>query len=336
MARPLILFLFVVLGLGQLADAQSRDVYTIRGIPVDERASDIREAQQNAFAAAKFIGAQQIIQRITLPTDLQAATGLTIDAETADLLAAAVDVEEEVAGAGRYRGRLAVVFNPVNVRAFLDQFGVPYTDATAPPALIIPVSTGGLNFAWTAAWPERSSGALAPTVTSQSGLYNRGAEWTDVQAEVAVNGARRAILAELTGTPGAYRVALTALTAGGNRALGETLTSATLDQAATAAQALLDLDWKQTSIIRETGQTMIEATVLYTSLAEWNTLRGALARSPLVSDFQTRAVARDGAVVAFVFAGDGSRLVSDLRDRGVTIREEVIGWVLTSASTAAR
>ena len=75
----------------------------------------------------------------------------------------------------------------------------------------------------------------------------------------------------------------------------------------------------------------MSATVLLTSLAEWNTLRGALARSPLVADFRTMAVAREGAVVTFSYAGDEKRLRNDLIQRGVTLAREQDELTLRSA-----
>ena len=86
------------------AEAQNRDVYTVSGIPVDESAPTVGEAQLQAFATAKLIGAQRLITRLTLPQDRALASDLIIDQVLADRIAAAVDVEEEVAGAGRYRG----------------------------------------------------------------------------------------------------------------------------------------------------------------------------------------------------------------------------------------
>ncbi|MEO1305703.1 MAG: hypothetical protein AAFV37_12050, partial [Pseudomonadota bacterium] len=99
------------------AHAQDQDVYTIGGIAVDEQAATVAEAQQLAFASARLIGAQRLVERFTLPEDRLAATDLIIDQAVADRMAAAVDVEQEVAGAGRYRGQLAIVYNPVEVRA---------------------------------------------------------------------------------------------------------------------------------------------------------------------------------------------------------------------------
>lgn len=77
----------------------------------------------------------------------------------------------------------------------------------------------------------------------------------------------------------------------------------------------------------------VDASVRYTSLAEWNTLRGALARSPLVSDFRTKAVAREGALVSFAYAGDENRLRSDLVQRGVSLSQEDGKLTLRSAVT---
>ena len=75
---------------------------------------------------------------------------------------------------------------------------------------------------------------------------------------------------------------------------------------------------------------------LYTSLSEWNKLRGALVRSPLVSDFKINAIARDGAAVTFAYAGDDQRLERDLRQRGVALDTDPTGWLMTSAITSGQ
>ncbi|MEL6858181.1 MAG: hypothetical protein AAFO74_07330 [Pseudomonadota bacterium] len=326
-------FLFV-LTLG--SEAQSRDVYTINGIAVDERAPTVGEAQIKAFAAAKIIGAQRLVERLTLPEDRLAATDLIIDQVFADQIAAAVDVEEEVAGAGRYRGSLAVVYNPARVRAALKQVGLPFTDSTAPSAVLFTTSSNGMDLAWNLAWEEAPSGSLVPLLISRSAGYDAEMPWSVLQQEISLYGAQRAIFADLRGGNGGYVVDLVSVTASGPERIGVTRRAATLEDVIDAVAQRLNDDWKQTSIIRDTSRTLIEATVSYTSLAEWITLRSALVQSPLVSNVQTRAISTDGAVVAFAFAGDGSRLTSDLRDRGVVISAEPIGWVMSSAVSGVR
>lgn len=336
MIRILLIASLAWVGTLFVADAQSRDVYTIRGITVDERAPTVIEAQQKAFASAKLEGAYRLIERITLSEDRDGADELVIDLALAETLAAAVDVEEETAGAGRYRGSLAVVFNPTNVRRTLSATGVPFTDRQGPKAVLIPVSSSGSSLAWNMAWDDKSAGRLVPTVTSRSAGFSGSSDWDAVKGDVALYSAQRAVLADLSGSAGQYSVSVYSVTPSGSREVGRKSYLPSLNAAVEATGLILDEDWKRASIVRDTGRTLVEATVLYTSLAEWNTLRRALARSPLVSNFQTQAVSTDGAVVAFAFAGNGERLTTDLRERGVLIQNEDIGLVMTSAISANR
>lgn len=318
------------------AEAQNRDVYTISGIPVDERAPTVGEAQQKAFAAAKVIGAQRLISRFTLPRDRALASDLIIDQVLADRIAAAVDVEEEVAGAGRYRGSLAVVYNPVQVRAVLNEVGLPFTDSMAPKAVLFTSSSNGMDLAWNLAWEEPPKSSLVPLLISRTSGFEPDTPWDVLQDEVSLYGAQRAIFANLRGGQGGYLVDLVSVTPSGARNIGTTRRAPTLEAALESVADLLNQDWKENSIVRDTSRTLIEATVKYTSLAEWITLRSALVQSPLVSNFQTQAISTDGAFIAFAFAGDGQQLTSDLRDRGVVITAQPIGWVMTSAISSAR
>ncbi len=312
------------------AYADTKDVYTIRGISVDETAPSLIEAREKAMAAARASAARQLINKITLPSDRSAAGGIPVDGALASRFTAAVDVEEETAGAGRYRGKLAVVLNPQTVRAHLDSLRVPYMDAQAPLALMVPVAPGGLQGAWTGAFGERNRGALVPSVTSGS-AYSAYSTWSDMASEATSQNARRGIIAELQGRDGAWRVIVSTVTVGGTEPVGATPPAPTLSAAVDAVTNLLDESWKQASIIRDSKRTEVSASVLFTSLAEWNTLRGALAQSPLVSDFRTKAVAREGALVNFSYAGDEARLRSDLIQRGVTLALENGEMTLRSA-----
>ena len=318
------------------AEGQSRDVYTVHGIAVDETAPTVGEAQQKAFATAKLIGAQRLITRLTLPQDRALASDLIIDQVLADRIAAAVDVEEEVAGAGRYRGSLAVVYSPTQVRAVLNQVGLPFTDSTAPRAVLFTSSSNGMDLAWNLAWEESPKSSLVPLLISRTAGFEPDTPWEILQDEVSLYGAQRAIFANLRGGEGGYLVDLVSVTPSGVRNIGTTRRAPTLEAVIEAVSDTLNGDWKETSIVRDDSRTLIEATVQYTSLAEWITLRSALVQSPLVSNFQTQAISTDGAYIAFAFAGDGQRLTSDLRDRGVVISAEPIGWVMTSAISAGR
>lgn len=335
MIRLVLAAIFLSLSAVGAAFADIKDVYTIRGISVDETGGTIMEAREKAMAAARVSAARQLINKITLASDRNAVGGITIDSATASRFTAAVDVEEEVAGAGRYRGKLAVVLNPQVVRAHLDSLKVPYLDAQAPLALMVPVTSSGNQIAWITAFAERSPGTLVPFVTTSSTGYSAYSGWNDMSAEANSANARRGIVAELQGRDGAWRVVVSNVTATGTEAVGATPAAPSLEAAAAAVTTLLDETWKQASIVRDGSRTQVNASVRFTSLTEWSTLRGALARSPLVSDFRTTAVAREGALVTFSYAGDENRLRSDLVQRGVTLSRENNTLTLRSAVSTA-
>lgn len=332
MIRILIASLFALVAFGFGASADTRDVYTVSDIEVDETAPTLIEAREQAMASARLQGAQVLMNRITLFDDRMAAGGIPIDAALANRLSAAVDVQEEAAGGGRYKGTLAVVYNPRMVRAHLESLSVPYVDTQAPKGLLVPLAaSAGLEAAWREALGTGRDETLSPYVTSSSPGYSAYSDWLELSPEASAQGARRGILADLSGRDGAWRVTVSTVTAAGTEPVGTTPYAQSLDDAVSAMLSLLDENWKQVSIIRSGVRTPVTASVRYTSLAEWNTLRGALARSPLISEFRIDAIARDGALVAFSYAGDPPRLQNDLLQRGVSLSENESGWIVRSA-----
>ena len=270
-----------------------------------------------------------MIARITLPEHRRSA-GLLLDNETAQKMALAVDVQEESRGGGRYRGTLATVINPREVRPFLKQRDIPYLDRQAPVALVIPVAAGPEIYDWREVWGERQSTTLAPTVTA-TGAYDSSVTWEDIQADLIAAGASRGIIADLR--PGGS-VILTEITAAGKVSLGGSGSAATLESSVQKVLSKMEDTWKRQAINIDTStRTLTNANVLYTSLPEWNRLRGALARSPLVSEFEIRAISRDGAMVSFAYSGDQAQLERDLRQRGIVAERLFTGWEMSSAIT---
>lgn len=316
------------------AAADTRSVYTITDIEIDESAASVIEARQRAMSSARLKGARELVNKITLRDDRDAAEGVPINYALAERLAAAVDVQEETAGAGRYRGTLSVVLNPVAVRAHLKSLSVPYVDTQGPLSLLVPLASRDLEYAWRDALGDGDNYGLSPYVTAAGQAYTAETTWDELSRDALASQTRRGILAELSGRDGAYRVTLSTVTASGRETIGTTGSVATLDDARAAISGYLGEVWKSRSIVRGTTRTLQSATVLYVSLSEWNTLRSALARSPQVSDFKISAIARDGAMVTFAFAGERDRLQRDLRQRGVSFSQEGQQWVLRSAVTA--
>ena len=367
MIRSCLLILFAILAATQPATADTRAVYTVTGIPVDERAASVIDAQQKALSAARLEGAFRIVEKLTLAEDRAVLNGIEMDQETADRMTVAVDVEEETRGGGRYVGVLSVVFNPRAVRTYLEERSLPYVDRQAPLSLIVPLggptrrsapnsapgagetsATGlpgdtppvpldrdaaeeDLPLTWETAWPERAAEPLAPYVSQPGTAYPERPDFADLAPELERTGAERGVVARLVGRPDAYAVDLTLITQAGNLPLGRTSYVATLEEAVSAASGLLSTHWKRQSVVRTDVLTPVEANVLYGSIGEWTELRRALTRSPLVREFQTVAVARDGALVRFAYGGERQRLESELRQRGIAVDADPSGWVISKA-----
>ena len=336
MIRLFLACLLVSLGVALPSHSDIRSVYTIRDIEVDQTAGSVIAARDLAMADARLRGAQIMIDKITLAEDRMAAGGLFVDPVRAESLAAAVDVQEETAGAGRYRGTLSVVYNPQMVREYLDRVNVPYVDTQAPLALMVPLTNNIMTEdLWRLALGERNEYALAPYVTSFSPGYRANSDWFELSTEATALGARRGVLAELLGDEGAYFVRLSIVTVAGTEVIGTTFTAPDMEGAAAAAVDLLESYWKHATVIRSNTVTPASASVLYTSLAEWNTLRGAMAKSPMVSEFKIDAIARTGALISFSYAGEAPRLQRDLLQRGVALAQEDGVWVLRSAVSSS-
>lgn len=312
--------------MGRDAHADPRRVYTITDIPVDETAETTIQAQENAFAAARLIATQRLIEKITLPEDRGAAGGIPVTLELANRLSAAVDIVEEARGGGRYVGKLSVVLNPRMVREHLTSLGVPFVDAQAPLALLVMQEGSPL----VGAMPEEDLNAIAPyriAVIPQTPDANLN--YAALQTQ---RGAERVILVQSTG--GSEQ--LTLWTPTGAFSYGATLPGGLPAQRAEALRRALDRTWKEQSIVRSATRTLVQADVRYTSIAEWVSLRESLARSPLVSQFRIIGLARDGAVVNFAFAGDAERLRGDLLQRGVELVQDPSGWIMRTASYQPR
>lgn len=336
MIRHFALLLVVSLGLVLPSVADQRSIYTVQGIEVDVVAETAQLAEQEAFAEAKQEGLKRLVNKLSLPEDRANAVGLVYSRDAAEALAAAVDVIEEKRAVNVYRGELAIVFNPTRVRTFLNAAQLPFVDIQGNKELMVPVARDtSVADMWIRAWPEQDRGALVPYETALA-LYGPGSNWDALMQEAQAIGVQSAIVAELIGEPETFRVRLTRVTPAGRQILGTTNRVVDIDMARLAASAYLDTIHKRQSIVRSDERTKTTATVLYSNVQEWNDLRSALARSALVSDFKVDAVARDGAVVTFLYAGDVQRLSGELRRRGVQVDPDPAGWVLTSTFSAGQ
>ncbi len=322
------------------AFAQS-PVYRVKDLVVDGLAPSAADAGLQGRNAARLVGAQRLINRLTLPEDRERATQ-PIEASAVSQLYRGYETQGEmksssVSGGIRATGIVTWRFDEERVRAYLTQRGVPYIDNQAAMALVVPVAAANVNASdWAAQWVTRSGAnvvgksddtLLTPYVASTRGWPQRPTT-PDVQSELTSTGADHGVIAEAYMQGPGYYVRLTDMRSVQNPQIGVVGPFNSLASAQTGAVAEMERAWKAASVVRSTGSTSVSLVANFADLQQWTRIRKGLESSRLVQDLNVESISVAGADITFSFAGSPEQLQSDLRSRGVDLRSADGGWVL--------
>lgn len=325
------------------AGPSGADPFRVKNIAVDVTAANTRDSVTQGVATARQIGAERLIQRLTLAEDRNSASQPPNAADLARLtLSYDTGADEKriaTSNGARYIATLIVNFDAAAVRRYLDQRNIPYVDSQADRALIVPVAGAGVDAsAWAAAWAPGGAAAsddtlLTPYVAATQ-AYSMKPSWADVQGAAAQAGVTRVVLAEAAAQGGQTYVRLSELRAGQNEnTLATSAPAGDLRSAQTAAVNALEHAYKTASVVRTTGSTSLSLVASFRDLNEWVRIRKGLEGSRLVSNLNIESVSPTGADLSFVYAGRPDQLASDLRGRGVNLRGAGSGWVIEAAAT---
>lgn len=331
-----------------LASAQTRDVYAVSGVYVDETAANAAAAQQAGFAAAYRLGFERLVRRLTQPGEIAARGAPTADAQALERMVLSVDVEEERRSSTRYIGRVTVRFNPELVRSFLSHQSLSVVDARTAPVMVAPLSVAGTPeetiALWREVWTRGGFGnELVPIEVAPAEL--QGAPAWDAAAPFAQqSGTTSALFATLRVQGATATVQLVELNANARRDRGEVAARIQGSEAAALRAALASLadqastqlqnEWKARAVtVSGTNRGRISASALYSDQRQWERIKQALeaAAQTLVSEIRIEAVGRDGALVSFSFTGDESQLAAELGRRGVRLENGAMGPTLRVA-----
>lgn len=149
------LFLVVVLGFSGFAKAEPSlaTLHTVSGINVDVTARNAVQAREQAIAQAQNRALSILLQRLTL-LDSVGASKLA-EANPGNLVEN-FEIAGERSSNVRYLGEFTVQFKPQEVRRFLRENGVGFSEAFRPPMLVLPVLQGDFgNRLWDSPNPWR-------------------------------------------------------------------------------------------------------------------------------------------------------------------------------------
>jgi hypothetical protein len=326
-------FAALLVALTAFAGAAFADPFTVRDLKVDVTAGSAVDAQRQGLAQARQMGAQRLINRLTLPEDRSRATRPIDVNEVARLVKSTETGADEKRTATRYIATLIVNFDAGAVREYLDARGVPFVETQAGRAMIAPAVSGLDPQAWAATWAGKTDNdVLTPYVVSVE-AWDRKPAWQDVAGEVGSLGAIRAVVAEAYSQNGQTYVRLTDVRSGAvDTALAIAGPFGDLASAQAGAVETLENTWKAASIVRTTGSTNMELTASFRDLPSWATIRKGLESSRLVSNLVVESLSTTGADMSFVYAGRPDQLAADLRAKGLDLRGTDNGWTIATSS----
>lgn len=339
--------------------ADVRNLYTMEGVAVDERAADELEAKTRGIEQAQQDALQQLIEKITLRDDYDRLPDIDVKAVRRAIRDYAVT--EEKFGGGRYVAKLTVRFKRDAVREMLRQRKVPLAETVSQPVVVLPVyrTAGSLLLwddpnPWYAAWANRPSPNGLLPMTVPLGDYSDVAV---ISAEQALNGSEEHLsaiagkydaigtlvtVAELvvdprTGVPSvevsmsrfgradAGRTFVRSFSASPDGGI-ETLLKAAVEALIIRAEE----DWKRDNLQRLTGQQRMSILVPLKSLSNWLTIRNRMTQVSPIIDMKLVRMSIKEAVVELKYSGgpDQLRLSMAQSDLDLRFKREQGGYVL--------
>ncbi|MED5360215.1 MAG: DUF2066 domain-containing protein, partial [Pseudomonadota bacterium] len=181
--------IWFVLGATQ-AIADVRNLYTVEGVPVDERAADELTAKSQGIEKAQQEALQDLIEKITLRDNYDQLP--EVDQKTVQETIRDYAVANEKFGGGRYLATLTVRFKRAAVRALLTQNKVPIAETVSRPVVVLPVyRVAGSVLLWDDPNPWFSAWANRPSPNGLLPLVVPLGDFSDIavlSAEQALNG----------------------------------------------------------------------------------------------------------------------------------------------------
>lgn len=357
---PQLIFAAVLIGLAGMFSSSawaqaSSDIYTVTGVSVDATGADAAQAREKALTQGRIKAADEVLRRFTLYADWPRLPELT--AADGELLVTGIGIANERASGTRYLGDVTARLNPQQVRRFLRQSGVRFTENQAAPSLLLPVlDTPGVRVLfdepnpWRAAWESIGlSNSLVPIRLALGDLQDFsaidaggaiGADWAALEQIASRYGVEQVLVAHARGGDGnqlevtLYRVTPRGVDETRRNFQGETIEAASLAGAQGIRNSLI-ASWKTQNAVAFGLEQTVPVSVEFSSLAEWTAIRQRLNAASIVQSMDVVAVSPRGAQVNLRVSGPMPALRSNLAQRQLRLLDEGGVWTLAFSSAAA-
>jgi hypothetical protein len=346
---------FVLVALWPAAAVAAGEVFTVRNIAVDATAAGAAEAREIAIAEGQRVAFDRLVHRLTRKQDWGFAP--QVSAEQVTGLVLGIEVAEERTSATHYIGKITYSFRPAALRQFLKQSGIPFSEARAKTALLLPVldTRDGLHLwddpnPWRTAWARRDlADELVPVLVPLNDLEDSvfinafkaaNATWPDVAAIAEKYGLDRVLIARATARGKTLDVRITQLsptqtqTSVFNFAGGGDL-NVELDQAVDSALDRLYEEWKSATIVVYGQENTILASIWFSNLADWLTIQRRLGEAPAIGNIEIIGLSPQGAEVRLTYAGTIDQLRVALEQISLVLTDRGGFWEIAMVERSA-
>ena len=349
-----------------LAANASDKVFTIANYPVEARAKDAVAAKEKAQAEGQQAALGSLLKRLVPVTAYNRIDHLK-KASAASIIDG-IAIRTESNSSTQYIASLDFSFQPDAVRNLLSREGVPFVDVQAPKTVLIPLmsepdATAGPKYraasnAWSEAWkgldldntltPLRLE-ALMPAIPPAAiqGVLT-GGEGIDRVLKGEYKSNYVVLAAAEIDSPGKkIDVTIAGQDPSGpfvwkrSYRIADGDVAYTLELASVITLGMIEGRWK---VARSQGLGVagdggtggsgsdVELEVQFSSLSEWNDLRGQLLDLPGVDDVRVGAVSARSAGVSLRYPGGGQSLAATLSQRGLSMTSGSNGlWMVRSS-----
>lgn len=351
----LVLLAIAVLVFPAAAFAAANDVFTVRNVPVDATSDGAVQARDIAIAQGQRVAYQRLLQRLTRREDWSRLPEAAAD--QLQNLVLGYQVADEQSSSTHYIAKITYSFKPPSIRNLLRTAGISFSETRSRPVLVLPIyeSPGQIVLfeepnPWKAAWARHDlSGELVPIILPSNDLEDsraitaaqaKAAGWSEVAGLAQKYGVDRMIIADAAaGASGALAVKTRIVSASEDSVSQQSFTAADpnteFDQAVEATLSRVAESWKAATIINAGEQNTLVASVPFSSLQEWLSVRRKLRQTPTIQNFDVLALSTQGAEVQLTFGGTPDQLRIALAQVSLKLDQSGPHWSISSPNTAS-
>ncbi len=329
-----------------MAPSHADDLWTVSNISVDATGTSPSTAKDTALAQGRQTAWTELFRRLTPASEWARQPTLTPD--ELESLVKSFDIANERHSSTRYLATVTYLFNPTTVRAALRKYGMQFSESTAKPVLVIPLTGNAWvpDSPWAQGWTATShEGHLVPIVVpvgdvAEMPLLNgaaSAADWNAVKPLADRYNAGAVLIANAVRSSGGLQVTLTQIKPDGRaqRAASfppqgkEDELALSTRASATIADTVQE-DWKRSTSVDYGAQTTLTATVTFATLNDWIALRKDLDSVKLIQNIMVDELNLQSARLRFDYVGKVDQLQTALAQANLYLTPDANGtWILS-------